>query len=177
MERHVLLARVFLGRGLGEVGGLDEVCLDHGALRGWHTERFPEPFFVAKDAVGENFGVQDRLDAALPDLALFIESLCLAELLHVRRHAQQTEQPASHCESITRSARVVEALGRCREYGRTVMQPELEGLTGEVGTELLNQKFLEIAVFALAKELPDILVAKSGKGSDLELEEMVLRRI
>ena len=57
------------------------------------------------------------------------------------------------------------------------MQPELEGLTGEVGTELLNQKFLEIAVFALAKELPDILVAKSGKGSDLELEEMVLRRI
>ena len=57
------------------------------------------------------------------------------------------------------------------------MEPELEGFAGEVGAKFLNQDVLEVAMLAFAKKLPDVLVAESSEGSDLEFEEVVLRGV
>lgn len=71
------------------------------------------------------------------------------------------------------SAGLVEAVARGGEDGGMV-EPELECLGGEVWGEMGDEQVTESSVFALAKDLPEVVVGESGEGSDLELEKVVL---
>lgn len=53
-------------------------------------------------------------------------------------------------------------------------QPILEGAAGEVRGESGDEEGAEVGVLALAEDPPDVGVAQSRKGGDLQLEQVVL---
>lgn len=74
---------------------------------------------------------------------------------------------------MTRAASVVKTVRGALE-DVDILEPVLEGTAGEVRRKLGNQKGAELGVFALAKNLPEVLVRKSSVSRSLELKKMVL---
>lgn len=56
----------------------------------------------------------------------------------------------------------------------TVLEPVLEGIAGEVGTELGNENVAEVVVSTFTEQFPDVGVVKGGKGGNFEFEKVVL---
>lgn len=55
-----------------------------------------------------------------------------------------------------------------------MMEPILEGKRGHMRTELGDQNFAEILVFAVTEKLPHIGIAQCSESSDFKLQKMIL---
>jgi hypothetical protein len=58
--------------------------------------------------------------------------------------------------------------------GVGMLEPVLESLAGEMGTELRNEELAELRVLALAKDLPHVSMTECCVAGNLQFKEMVL---
>ena len=165
---------VALRRSLGVALGR-EVLLDHGPLLLGHTERLPQPLLTPDDDRVQQTAQQNAPDAAIPNLLLLVQRLRFSQPLRLAAHAGQEEKPFRQLQRVARTARVEQPAAT--EYPRPVRQPELEGVTRHVWTQLVDQQAAKLVVLALAKQFPHIRVAQRLEGRNFELEQMILGRV
>lgn len=159
-----------------ETLALQVVVNDHVTLRRRNTGGFPGKPFGLDDSPVEYSTNQNPADSG-PDFALFVQCLGLAQSVVDAVETKDCEEVSDQFDGDAGSTSLVKTFVGLGSENIGLLEPVLEGLARQMGTQFGQKELTEFGVFAFSEDLPYILVAKSAERGDLKLEQMVLVRV